>query len=297
MVTASSNSHAATDTTPPTMTRLGDLLTEWEQEATAAYDALQTGRPRGPMTGFSTLDRELGNVLSPGLHVLHGSPGTGKTAFGLQVAATCGFPALIVSCEMGRLELFRRITARLTGTYLGRLKSGELEPATSLDLARRAAVAAPDLALADATRAFASPDWIQAAAEHTRGHAEHVLIVIDSVHSWAESEQGNLTEYDGLNAALVALRSIAGYLQCPVLAIAERNRASMKDGGLNASASSRKFEYGAETVFDLNRPKDTPPDAAGEVPIDLTIQKNRNGAHGKKISLKFQGALQRYRED
>jgi len=265
MVTASTNGHAATDTTPPTMTRLGDLLAEWEREATAAYDALQTGRLRGSVTGLSTLDRELGNVL-------HGSPGTGKTAFGLQVAATCGFAALIVSCEMGRLELFRRITARLTGTYLGRLKSGELDPATSLDLARRAAAAAPDLALADATRAFASPDWIQAAAEHTRGHAEHVLIVIDSVHSWAESEQGNLTEYDGLNAALVALRSIAGYLQCPVLAIAERNRASMKDGGLNASASSRKFEYGAETVFD-------------------------NGAHGKKISLKFQGALQRYRED
>jgi len=297
MSTASTNGAATIAPAYPTMTRLSDLLTEWEQDAEAAYHAKQSGVPRGPVTGFGKLDQELGNFLSPGLHVLHGSPGTGKTAFGLQIAATCGCPALMVSCEMGRLELFRRITARVTGTYLGRLKSGEFDPVTSTSLARNAALASPDFALADATRVFAEPNWIQTAAEIVRGNATHVLIIIDSVHSWAESQQSGQSEYDMLNAALAALRSMASHLHCPVLAIAERNRASMTTGGLNAAASSRKFEYGAEAVFDLNRPKETPPDAAGEVPVELTLQKNRNGATGKKISLRFHGALQRFREE
>ena len=33
--------------------------------------------------------------------------------------------------------------------------------------------------------------------------------------------------------------------------IAERNRASMAGGGLNAAAGSRKFEYTGESVLDL----------------------------------------------
>ena len=43
-----------------------------------------------------------------------------------------------ISCEMALLELLRRHTARTTGTYLGRLKSGELAPQEAVLLARRA---------------------------------------------------------------------------------------------------------------------------------------------------------------
>src|SRR5207247_9827457 len=57
-------------------------------------------------------------------------------------------------------------------------------------------------------------------------------------------------------------------LQCPVLAIAERNRAKMSVGGLDASAGSRRFEYGAESVLALNREKDEGAD--GEAKITLT---------------------------
>ena len=64
-----------------------------------------------------------------------------------------------------------------------------------------------------------------------------------------------------------------------VLAIAERNRAKMSTGGLDASAGSRRFEYGAESVLALNREKDEGAD--GEAKITLTIEKNRNGASGR----------------
>jgi replicative DNA helicase len=272
------------------------LLTDFEADATAAYEVRVNGTPRGPMTGLQGLDRELGGALSPGVHIAHGGPGVGKTAFCLQIAATCGFPALFVTCEMASLELLRRHTARETGTFLGRLKSGELVPADAVALARKAAAAAPLLTFADATRVAAAPAWLRQAAEVARGESPHFLIVIDSTHSWAEGVAADAPEYEAINAAIATLRGLASALDCPILAVAERNRASMNTGGLSAAASSRKFEYSAESVWDLSREKDTPPDAAGEVLVNLTLAKNRNGAAGRKLALKFHGALQRFRE-
>jgi replicative DNA helicase len=279
----------------PRLLQLGQLLGEWEADARAAFDARTKGIARGPVSGLAQLDDALGGVLQPGLHIVHGGPGVGKTAFALQVAATCGVPALYVTAEMRPLELLRRITARVTGTYLGRLKSGELAPEDSLAKARAAIAAAPGLALADATDAWAPPEWLRQAALAVRGDGRHVLVAVDSVHSWSEVSGVDLPEYDRLNAAIGALRALAGQLGGPVLGIAERNRASMAGGGLNAAAGSRKFEYTGESVLDLALDeKGAPPPGVGETAVVLHVAKNRNGAAGKRLRLAFNGALQRF---
>lgn len=280
----------------PRLARLGDLLTEFEADAAALYAARTSGQPRGPQTGLPRLDQELGGALQPGLHTIHAGSGVGKTALALQIAATCGFPAIFLSCEMSLLELLRRHTARATGTFLGRLKSGELPPAEAVALARQAAATAPQLVLADATQSFAPPAWIRAAAQSVRGDANHLLIVVDSLHSWAEAAPGGVTEYEALNLAIAALRALAHELRCPILCIAERNRASMNSGGISAGAGSRKIEYAGETVMELNCDPDAAPDPNGEVAVTLRLVKNRHGSMGKKLPLKFHGALQRFRE-
>lgn len=277
----------------PRLYRLGDLLTDWQTDANAAETARIEGRPRGPITGLKTLDRELGGALESGIHVLHGMPGSGKTALGLQVACRAGCPALIVTCEMAPLELLRRIVARETGTFLGRLRDHEMGPAASLALAQRGIAAAPDVAILDATRDFVAADKLEEVAAVVKADREHILIVIDSAHSWAAGI-ANVPEYDRLNAALDALRRIASELDCPILTTAERNRASMGTGGLNASAGTRRFEYGGESVWDLAAEGE--PDATGEKTVKLTLQKNRNGTAGKSLSLRFHGALQRFTE-
>ena len=280
----------------PRLCRLGDLLCDWEKEAQAAYTAQVNGVPRGPITGFSTLDQELGGALAPGIHIVHGQPGTGKTAFALQIAASCGCPALYLTAEMTPLELLRRLTARVSGVYLGRLKSGELTPSQSLALAKKAIQASPDLIFIDGTQAFASPEWLREIAELCRESHEHLLIVVDSIHSWAEGALTDATEYDSLNAALASLRILATALHCPVLVVAERNRASMKQGGLSAGAGTRKIEYAAETVVDLERTQRDLPTADSEVPVTIKIAKNRHGTAGKAIDFLFHGALQRFKE-
>lgn len=281
----------------PQLCRLSDLLGAWNLDAQAAFDARTLSIPRGPITGLAALDRELGGCFAPGVHIAHGAPGAGKTAFALQVAASCACPCLYLTCEMAPLELLRRLTARTTSTYLGRLKSGEMRPADSLELARRGAAQAPQLALVDGTRAYASPAYLRECAEIVRGDSPHLLIIVDSLHAWTESAPPvGATEYDTLNVALMALKRLTADLNCPVLAIAERNRGAMQGGGLSAGAGSRKIEYGAETVLDLERAEGARADAQGEVEIKAKLCKNRHGAAGKSIALRFHGALQRFQE-
>jgi len=279
----------------PRLLRFADVLPALRADAEGAHEARVKGVARGPVTGLGELDDVLGGVLQPGLHVTQGGSGIGKTAFALQVAATCGFPALFVSCEMSLVELLRRHTARATGTFLDRLKSGEMAPDDVVRRAEQAIAAAPQLALVDGTRAYAAPALLLDFALAARGDARHVLVVIDSIHSWAEQADDRLTEYEALNGGLAALRTLSSRLNCPILGIAERNRASMATGGISSSAGSRKFEYGAESVIGLQvDEKDalqfTPPEKA----IRITVEKNRNGASGMSLKAVFHGALQRF---
>ena len=198
---------------------------------------------------------------------------------------------------MHLVELLRRHTARVTGTYLDRLKSGELAPDDVVRMAQQAIAAAPGLALVDGTQAYLAPGLLLDFVRAVRGEARHGLLVIDSVHSWAEKAPDQWTEYEALNGGLAALRTLASRLNCPILGVAERNRASMATGGLNSSsAGSRKFEYGAESVIGLqvDEGQEAPKLAPPEKPIKITVEKNRNGASGMSLKAIFNGALQKF---
>jgi len=80
-----------TETVPgPRIRLLPDILGDLEAEAGRAHQQRLTGRTGGPVTGLAPVDIALGGYLAEGLHILHGAPGTGKTALVLQIAANCG---------------------------------------------------------------------------------------------------------------------------------------------------------------------------------------------------------------
>jgi replicative DNA helicase len=276
---------------------LRDVLQDVRADADAAHESRLTGKPRGAITGLANLDRELSGAFAPGLHFIHGNAGAGKTAFALQTAADCQSPAMFVTCEMAPAELLRRHTARATQTYLNRLKSGEMTGADVQRLTLQAIEKAPALAFVDATAAAANLELLHECAQIVKGDAKHLLIVIDSLHSWAGGLGLGLPEYEALNAAVGGLQRLSRRLSCAILIVSERNRDSMKSGGdgINSGAGTRKIEYGAETVISLERTKDKI-DGAGEVEVTLKLAKNRHGAAGKPIDLKFNGALQRFCE-
>lgn len=280
--------------TPKTLL-LRDLLAELRLDAETAYTARQTGQPRGPVTGLPALDELLGGALAPGIHVLQGAPGAGKSALALQIAASCAFPALFVTAEMAPLELFRRLIARHTQVFLGRLKTGELEPAAVERLAVDTARACSGLGILDATRGGADLLTIEAAVAALTGGSKQCLVVIDSLHQWAAGLTAGTgaSEYDALAAALSALTAISA--SSPVLTVAHRNRQGQRQGGLHASKGHGGIEYAAESVIDLNLDEAAKFDSPkGEKVVNLTIEKNRHGAAGAGLTLRFRGAIQRF---
>jgi replicative DNA helicase len=279
----------------PTLARVDALLDALAAETRQAADDRRHGRPLGPISGFPSLDRELGGAFSPGIHVLGAVPGLGKTALALQIAAGCGVPSIVASTELSSRDVVRRIIASATRTPLRRLQTGRLSPEEVVELGRRAATSAPGLAIADATQGGVDGAWLERAIGVMRGEGGHLLLVVDSLHSWVESISPGVDEYVALCAGIACLRRIAVGGDVAVLCIVERNRASMKGGGISAGAGSRKIEYSAETVLSLDR-DDASPDREGRAPLTLTIEKNRRGMPRVKIPLLFDGPIQRFEE-
>ena len=287
--------------------QLHDLVSAFVQETEAAQAAAAAGRPRGPVTGLAAVDELLGTYLAPGLHVLQGAPGCGKTAMALQIASDCFYPCLYVTAEMPVLELFRRLVARQTNTFLGKLKTGELGGREAQRLALVATENLPHLALMDATRAYADVESICKAAEALKEsmRADHVLIVIDSLTVWARSatrglESIGLNEYEIINQGVMGCTNIANYLNAPVIALSHRNRQGNNgNGGLHAAKGSGSIEYEAESVLDLEPVdrKDHSPDLNGEVRVKMTPYKNRHGIPNVPVQLLFSGRLQTFREE
>lgn len=295
----------------PNPALIADLVADLLAEEHLAREAKRLGRAPGPKTGFESLDRELGGFLAPGVHTVLAAPGAGKTALCLQIAARCGCPALYVSAEMRRIELMRRIIARETGEYLGKLRGGALENDRLQTLACRAAEKTPHMALFDAQEASANPEGAGATvgvlAERARAlkerfESQHVLVVIDSVTEWAplaamsEALGDKSNEYTLAETAVNGLKNLASSLNCPVLAIAHRHRAAQGAGAdrLHGAKGTGRFEYISESVWDMERDAKNPPSRSECAHVDLTLLKNRYGAVGTSFRLLFEGRVQKF---
>lgn len=310
-VVATSASQADTNATnletppvpnPGLVCDVGELLLREEETARRVR---ATGRKPGPITNLPTLDEQLGGFLAPGLHVLLAAPGAGKSALALQIAALCGCPALYVSAEMRRAELLRRLVARATSMYLGRLRGGEMTRDELSRLVARAGEACPMLSLYDVCEQPATVTALRERAEDLREHfaSPYLLVVVDSITDWVHcsaspSARLEMGEYALAENALTGLKTLATALSPPILGIAHRSRSGQsKDADrIHAAKGTGRYEYIAESVWDLERDPKIGADHSGHTRASLTVLKNRQGPTGLSISLSFEGRLQKLSE-
>jgi len=270
-----------------------DLANAYRAERQEAAAAKREGRRRGPTTGIRQLDSALGGYLAPGLYVIHGAAGAGKSALANQIAGSCDCPAQFVTTEMAPLELLRRHVARLGSMARGVLLSGNLAEEREEDLLLGALGFLSQLHYTDAVTEPALVPVVMANQIEVQWDSEFSLLVIDSIHTWAESiaQPGMGGEYEQLGSAMQKLREVSAKLNIPILMVAERNRMSMKVGSVSASAGSRKLEYGPDVVMglDVDEEQSTPDTKQ----VSLKIYKNRMGPSGLTIPLVFQADVMR----
>jgi replicative DNA helicase len=116
---------------------VGDFL----NDALELMRARATGQAKPIPLPWADVSNRLGGGLWPGLHVLTGATGRGKTQFALQVAwraANAGVPVLYVGLELDRMGVTARLLALAEGEatkqtpkwsdlYLGKTKQDEFE--------------------------------------------------------------------------------------------------------------------------------------------------------------------------
>lgn len=264
-------------------------------------EAQDLGVKPGPITGLSHLDELLGGRLIPGLHILQAAPGQGKTALAQQIAGECGFPCMFLTVEMAPQELFRRAISRVTKTPLTQF-SAPMDRQRLSDLAWQTVKLLPTVAYLDGSQQACSVAEVERYAETMRAvrDKKQVLVVIDSLHAWSRQlamiSRKIETEFDAVNNAVRQAQQLALRLGSPILALAHRNRVGQAKGGLFASKGSGEIEYAAESVLELDRDPDEPDEIAGEIPMTVELLKNRNGAAGAQVQLRFCGLYQTFRD-
>jgi hypothetical protein len=113
----------ATPPPAPAPQRLGDLLDAAMGRMQRRADALEKPIP----LPWKSMEEQLGGGLWPGLHVLVGGTGTGKSQWALQAAlhaAKAGTPVLYVGLELGEVDLVARLLGEeartsWSGLFLG----------------------------------------------------------------------------------------------------------------------------------------------------------------------------------
>jgi len=264
----------------------------------------RTGRSiLGIPTGFPALDNAL-NGWMPGLHLLAGAPGMGKTSLALQLAIhACTQPdtaAVYVSFENSLPNLLEKALAAQARTSSQHIARGmaDLAALQAAGAALRPALAR--LALLEGTPALGVGAMRQAVLEARRRHGGRVLVVLDYLQTAARGRGQELRLAVG--DLLLELRGLANSLEVPVLALASQNRAAGQygNGGGSAALDSLKesgdAEYSCDTALFL-KPGEKRTVAAGARAVDLVISKNRNGPSGLSVPLVFRPDHGIFREE
>jgi len=255
---------------------------EWTGHLMAYLERSRTGGLAGVSTGLRDVDSmTLG--LSPGLYLVAASTGTGKTALAGQIAlhvAEQHGPVVFVSMELSAVDLGVRLVSVLTNIPKDHLVVGRLTDEQQGEV--HAAV----------ERLEKSQLYIVAGSGYTTGDvrahllraqaatgSKPALLVVDYVQLLADEEGDGRSRERNVSAAAKALKTLAGELGVPVLALVQlnRNRAGRADKRptLTDLRESGDLENTADSVLGLYRDEMDHPESTERGLAELSVLKKR----------------------
>jgi len=272
--------------------RVTDTTSSIDDLLVHALDRLETLYNKGDEitgvpTGFYDLDRQLSGLQPSDLVVVGGRPGTGKTAWALNVAAnaaiTAARPALFFSLEMSKLQLTNRLLSAEGRVDSTRMRSGKLVDSDwpKLTAAMNRIHGAP---LHFDDNPMVTVMDIRAKARRLRSELGDLgLVVVDYIQlmtgrSSAETRQVEVAEISR------GLKLLARELECPVLALSQLSRnleqRADKRPILSDLRESGAVEQDADVVIFLYRDELYHDDSPDRGVAEVIVAKHRSGPVG-----------------
>lgn len=262
------------------------------------YGDVMADEPPGISTGIADYDAITGGLLPGRMIILAGRPGQGKTALGTQIAihvATLGKVVALFSLEMPREEVADRVAALKGGINTQSLTQHRL---TDADIRNFGNVLewSEGIPLYVEDRSAITPDFIRATTMRLRAECERLdLVVVDYLQLMTAPRKDRNREQEVSDISR-SMKALAKELGCPVLALAQLNRAVDHRADptpvLADLRESGSLEQDADQVVFIVRPElYGVTERAGEA--DVTIAKHRGGALGK-VTLRFDAAHTRF---
>lgn len=204
------------------------LIDKMEQ----AFDHRNQGIALGHPTGFTYLDKKICGLENGVLYVIGGRPSTGKTAMLvtllLHLAVKCKIPVGFVSVEMSAMEIGMRMLCQLAGANMMHLKSGMVTERDKQALADAAPLLSKAPIFIDDTP-HCSPQQLRQRARRLVQRHEVKLLGADHL-SMIRDPANRGDEQADAAAAVVSAKWCARAFGVPVVALAQLNRESEKEG-------------------------------------------------------------------
>jgi len=270
-------------------------------------------------TGFSLLDKCLGDGLYPGLCMIGAVPSLGKTTFALQIAdnaALSGTDVLIFSLEMSRFELISKSISRHTAMYLTENGGYAANAKSTREVSNgkywryftdkdkelvEAAIRnyekyADNVFVKEGVGDLSVIDIRKTVEEHIAATGKTPLVIVDYLQILApHPDYVRSAERVIADKTTTELKRISRDFNTPVVVISSFNRQNYNQQVNFASfKESGGLEYGADILIGLqfdgvgnDKYSDTEAKSGKEYHIELVILKNRNGRTGRKIKYTF----------
>jgi len=257
----------------------------------------------GHSTGLIDLDHAIGGLTPGDLIVLAARPAMGKTALcntlKLGVARSTQHPVLSLELEMTREQLSHRVLSTESGVDMRRIRAAALSGHDMGDLARTADELGRLPVFFIDRRGTKISALRKAARRLVASRGPLSLITVDYLQI-AKAERREERREREVSDISAQLKTLAGEMNCPVLALSQLNRGvesrSDKRPMLSDLRESGSIEQDADTVMFLYRDEEYHPKTTQEPGIaEVIVAKQRSGPTGT-IKLRWVKELTRFQD-
>jgi replicative DNA helicase len=249
---------------------------------------------RGVPTGFRDVDNKLAGLQAANLIILAARPGTGKTAFALNIAQNVALQAKqcvgIFSLEMSKEELVDRMLVGQADIDAWKLKTGKLSDDDFTKLSQAMGELAEAPLFIDDTPGINIFEMRTKARRLQVAHNLKLLIVdyLQLVDPGKKFDSRN----QEVSYVSQSLKNLARELKIPVIALSQLSRAVESRGDRKPQLAdlreSGAIEQDADVVMFIYKDDQVATEGWDQQIVKLLIAKHRNGPGGE-IDLVFKG--------